>query len=65
MTFSCVFMLVQLNKFVVVCGSDLQGGIVVMGVVLVDFFLNMRVVGDISGFSICFACCSVPPIIFG
>ena len=25
-TFSCVFMLVQLNKCVVVCGSDLQRG---------------------------------------
>ena len=32
-TFSCVFMLVQLNKCVV-CGSDLQGGIVLMGVCL-------------------------------
>ena len=26
MTFSCVFILVQLNKCVVVCGSDLQRG---------------------------------------
>ena len=26
MTFTCVFMLVQLNKCVVVCGSDLQRG---------------------------------------
>ena len=26
MTCSCVFMLVQLNKWVVVCGSDLQIG---------------------------------------
>ena len=26
MTFSCVFMLVQLNKCVVVCGSDFQRG---------------------------------------
>ena len=26
MTFKCLFMLVQLNKCVVVCGSDLQRG---------------------------------------
>ena len=31
-TCSCVLMLVQLNKYVVVCGSDLQRGTVVMGV---------------------------------
>ena len=43
--FSCVFMLVQLNKCVV-CG------IVVMGVCHRRFCLNMRVVGHISGFSI-------------
>ena len=41
-TFSCVFMLVQLNKCVVVCGSD--QGIVVMGVCLRRFCLSMSVV---------------------
>ena len=54
-SFSCVFMFVQLNKCVGVCGSDLQRGIVVMGNCLRRFCLNIRVVGDISGFFICFA----------
>ena len=31
MTVSCVFMLVQLNKCVVVCGSDIQRGHIVDG----------------------------------
>ena len=49
MTFSGVFMLVQLNKCVVVCGSGLQRGhgIVMMGVCLRRFCLNMSIVGDI------------------
>ena len=51
-TFSCVFMLVQLIKCVVVCGSDFQRDIVVMGICLRRFCLNMGVVGDISVFSI-------------
>ena len=51
-TFSCVFMLVQLNKCVVVYGSDLQRGHSGDGVCLRRFCFNMRVVGDISGFSI-------------
>ena len=42
-------MLVQLNKCVV-CGSDLQSGIVVMGDSLRRFCLNMRVDGDICLF---------------
>ena len=50
--FSCVFMLVQLNKCIVVCGSDLQRGIVVMVVCFRRFCLNIRVVGDISDFFI-------------
>ena len=49
-TFSCVFMLVQLNKCVVVCGSDLQRGHSADGVCLRGFCLNMRVVGDICLF---------------
>ena len=40
-------MLVQLNTWAVVCGSDLQRGIVVMAVGLSLFCLNMKVVGDI------------------
>ena len=36
-----------------------------MGVCLRRFCLNMRVIGDMSSFSICFARCSVPPIIVG
>ena len=49
-TFSCVFMLVLLNKCVAVCGSDLQRGQVVMCVCLRQFCLNMSVVGDICLF---------------
>ena len=36
-----------LNKFVVVCGSVMQGGIVVMGIYLCPFCLNMNVGWDI------------------
>ena len=45
-------MLVQLNTCVVVCGSDLQRGIVVMGVCLRRFCLNIKVVGDIVCFDL-------------
>ena len=49
-TFSCVIVLEELNKCVVVCDSDLQRGKVVMGVCLRRFCLNMRVDGDICLF---------------
>ena len=39
-TLSCGFMLVELNKCVVVCDSDFQGGIVVMGVCLRRFCIK-------------------------
>ena len=58
-------MLVQLNKGVLCVVLMCKGGIVVMVVCLRQFCLNMRVVVDISGFAICLARCSIPPIIFG
>ena len=48
-TFSCVFILVQLNKCVVMCGSDLERGHSGDGRLSSSILLNMRGVGDISG----------------
>ena len=49
------------NKYVVVCGSDLQGRHSCDGCLSSSIYLNMRVVRDIYCFSIWFARCSVSP----
>ena len=49
-TCSCVFMLVQLNKCVVVRGSDLQSGHSGDGCLTLSILFNMSIVGGICLF---------------
>ena len=60
-TVSCVFMLVLLNKCkcIVVCGSDLQRRHSGDGCLFLSILFKYE--SSRGHFSICFACCSVPP----
>ena len=64
-TVSCVFMLVQLNKCFVVRGSDLQRGNSGDGCFSSSNLFKYENSRGHFWFYICFARCSVPPIIFG